>query len=101
MWSIPYPMSEQLCDCHFFCIDGSKPGDCQWVQYNYSGGLDFPMGARSSNLDYGDDRMHAWGYCNTHHKYMYRQPQIIYVDWEEFKKERIIPGERRSYWKVA
>jgi hypothetical protein len=96
---LAFPTNETECNCHLICEDGDEPDDCSVTPYNFSGQLGYPMGAETSNEDKGDDRMHATGYCSIHNKYVYKQMQIIEVNWKEYLSRRIRPGSRTSDWK--
>ena len=122
---LPYPVSEVECTCHLFCVDGNEPKDCNVISPDlvsdyYSGfheeadsgftpaferhpiyQLGYPFGAHGSSdgSDLSGDRLHAEGYCTVHKRYVYKDMLILTLDWDEFLKTRIPPGDRLSYWK--
>lgn len=87
---IPWAHPGVKCNCHLFCSSGDKPSDCSVTYpYNYSGQLKWPVGAHLKREDEGDDVLHRTGYCNTHKKFIYKEPIYVEVDWKRFKKERL------------
>jgi len=92
---LPFMSPGVECDCHLYCSEGTKPGDCTVTEYNYSGPLAWPFGSRSDPVDEGDDLIHATGYCSTHNKYVHKDIIFLEVDWEEWNQRKRIPAEYR------
>ena len=88
VWVLPQGSPGQYCNCHLYCADGDKPGDCTLVNARYSGQLGWPVGLHSHSETGGDDVMHRVTYCTVHNKYNYKTAVWIEADWQKWFSRR-------------
>ena len=87
-WVVPQGTDSQLCNCHLYCEQGSKPSDCSLTPSTFNGQIGYPVGEHTVNLDSGDNILFRSGYCSVHSKFSYKQPVLIECDWESWFSRR-------------
>ena len=90
IWHLQWGNPGVECTCHLFCSSGTTPADCTVTYpYNHSGSLGFPEGIHTDPANEGDDIRHATAYCNTHNKYIRKEPIVLEVDWKRYENQRL------------
>jgi hypothetical protein len=93
-----HPAQDLTCICHLYCDMGSEPSDCVMTEYNYIGGLGYPVGMDNDSQEglKGNPLKYAY-YCSTHNRYSTKVPQIIEVDWNIWlNTKRLKPNQKET-----
>jgi len=92
-------MPDVVCNCHLFCTQGDKPGDCSVTRYTQGVKFAWPTGLHTDADDESDDPLHITYYCSTHDEYYYKTPVLIDLDWEKWFSRRAPKKLRMSHGK--
>lgn len=80
--------SEVDCNCHTYCEDGAKPGDCNLTPYTLNHEASPPFGLHTGGAGHDDDPMHIQYWCSVHSRYGYKTPISVPVDWNVWRGRR-------------
>jgi hypothetical protein len=87
-WIVLQGESEVDCNCHTYCEEGSKPGDCSLTPVALNHEVGWPYGVHVGSGDFSDYPMQVQYYCSTHSRYGYKVPITIAVDWTRWRSGR-------------
>jgi hypothetical protein len=96
VWTLSQASPGIYCDCHLYCEEGSQPRDCALTEYKFSGQRGWPLGMDQNQLDEGENRHRAYGYCTTHNRYSYKEPIWLEVDWKKWYAKKELPSKMRE-----
>ena len=87
IWIVNQGTPEVDCDCHTYCEDGDKEGDCALTAATFPTNLSYPTGLHLGNPD-NDDEFNRIKWCSTHNRYSYKVPITIECDWDSWFRSR-------------
>lgn len=90
IWCVCQGNSEIECDCHTYCEEGSKQGDCVLIADPHAA-TTFKryVGLKvGSPADEYESEFCRKKWCSTHERYTYKTPVLIRCDWDEWLSKR-------------
>jgi hypothetical protein len=99
-WLAHSGMDAVDCNCHEYCEEGEKPGDCTLVAASaapndaWNGTYNWPQGMHLSGAT-GEDVTSRLKWCTTHSKWVTKVPILIPCDWDRWFSRR---AKREFRW---
>lgn len=82
---------DMTCNCHLYCIDGTKPSDCTLTTVTFTGDLAWPLGMHGGDPPgppLTDNPMLRRAYCSVHNNFIVEPPMVFPVEWDRFYSRR-------------
>lgn len=90
IWNVNQGIEEIECDCHTYCDEGEREGDCVLIaDPNPLTTFKPYTGLKVGSLaDEYEAPLAKRKWCSTHNRYTYKTPILIECDWEEWFRKR-------------